>query len=88
MSSPQLSTTMEEALELAAAGNGTLVRRPGGYWTRPDAQPKGGPYHWGERGPDYANTSTVRALVDRRLMVVAETNKHGDWDRVQIRDIK
>lgn len=43
-----------------AEGGCVLVRRPGGYWTLPNAE-QGNGWQWGW----YAGTSTVHALVTR-----------------------
>lgn len=57
----KLSITMAGALAETIDHGGQLVRREGGFWTKP-----GEPYNARGRAYDwYIGTNTVRALVDR-----------------------
>lgn len=57
-----LSPTMLDALKQAAAHDGKLERRPGGYWVYPGVALSGSRYVW------WAGTTTVHALVTRGAM--------------------
>lgn len=58
--SKELSETMKAVRDKAIAeGRWCLVRRPGGFWTLPDAKHDGRSWGW------FAGTSTIEALVSR-----------------------
>lgn len=68
----KLSPTQERLLE--RIGDGVLIRWPGGYWTGPDtkADPLGP--NVGHPAPEWSfSTSTVRALIDKGLLVATKT---------------
>ncbi len=62
---PELSKTMCEARDFAAANGGELIRLPGGFWCKPGAS------QWAP-GSVYFATPTVMALVRRGVAEYTE----------------
>lgn len=67
MATKKLSQTMVDAIALAKSGDGTLVRYPGGYWSKVGYSNKDFEVT-GHKIP-HAGTQTVRALVERGVAV-------------------
>jgi hypothetical protein len=82
-----LSPVMAAALQVAGEHGGTLVRRPGEFWTwpgcpeeehNPDFQPYSAPTWW-------VGTRTVDALIDRGLVrITGEQVSRGNLHRFAV----
>lgn len=59
MADQKLSRTMQDAISYAQKFDNKIVRYPGGFWARENWQ--------GERAEHYFGTTTIQALVDRKL---------------------
>lgn len=81
----KLSQYMQMALDLARGGDGTLVYRKGGWWTRPDAVEQAAGLTWGAPYKDHVPTNTIQALVGRKLLEVVERDaKRSSWLVVRV----
>ena len=80
----KLSPTMQKALD-AAVEHGGLEYRKGGFWTFAGCEvghSLPGPTGAYQVPKWYVGLTTVRALVDRGRLVVAERTARGHWQRV------
>ena len=80
MKTAKLSKPMERALALAEE-KGSLVRRPGGYWTPPGEPMEGLALNMRPiRGMDrYVPSHTVNALRDRGLLTGSKWNEPAEF---------
>jgi hypothetical protein len=69
----KLSRQMRKAVDKARDHGGLLIRRPGGYWTYENCPGEKGVPEW------YITLPTVRALVDRGVMIFSEHHQRDGY---------
>lgn len=86
MAKTKLSETQKEVVEVIKEHGGVLVRWVGGYWTWEGAKVKEEAPMVGRVPEWHCGTSTIRALIDRGLLSVIDTNRYGDPIKVRLND--